>query len=248
MLTVADLLQPEWGKLLVRRDAVSDVVGVGLGGQALHAPAQAMARMRPNTGIVLKAGPQAPSYYAPGAWVLWGDGAATELAMGGDRQAVLLDSQYILAWVPAADAKALAEVAGLDLSSEDLLPFLQAPPGSYLVERREMPVIRGRIIIPDGVNLHTRSSEAEISAVGPGTDGPFALGDGVFLAGNVSKSFWVGRRRLWVCLPGQIPARLLAEPEAGLEAGEGAGPGMQDFHLSLDHDIALDEGDLRQPR
>lgn len=247
MPTVEDLLQPEWGNLLVRRDAVSDVVGVGLGGQSLTAPAQAMARMRPNTGIILKAGPQAPECYKPGAWVLWGDGAATDLAMGGDRQAVLLNSQYVLAWVSAGAAAELDAIDGLDLSTENIVPFLQAPPGSYLVERREMPVTRGRIIIPDGVNVHTRSSEAEImdSSV-PG--GPYALGEGVFLAGNVSKSFWAGRHRFWVCLPGQIPARLLAEPETGLEAGEGAGPGMQDFTLSLDTDVALDEGDLRQPR
>jgi len=241
MPAIADLLQPEWANLLVRRDASSDVVGVGLGGQALVTAERY--RQRPNSGVILKAGPQAPACYQPGCWVLWGEGSATALGMGGDQEVVLLNAQYVLAWVDGVVTPDLSEA---DVANEDVIPFLQAPPGSYLVERREMPVQRGRIYIPDGARLHTRSCEAEI--ISSSTDGPFAEGDAVFLAGSVSKSFWIGHRRLWVVLPGQIPARLLQEPAEVITPSEGISAGMPDLLTNQDRDGRFDEGDARAPR
>lgn len=247
MPSIADLLAPEWGNLLVQRDVSSDVIGVGMGGQALVAAERY--RQRPNCGVILKRGPQAPACYQPGVWVLWSDGAATALAMGGDREAVLLASEYVLAWCEVEGYRTpppRTDIGAPDLSSEGLVPFLEAPPGRYLVERREMPVERGRIIIPDGVNLNTRSCEAEV--ISSSVDGPFQPGDGVFLAGSVSKSFWVGHRRLWVVLPGQIPARLLEEPSEPLRPAEGVSVGMMDLLVNEDRDAAVDEGDPRGRR
>lgn len=247
MPTIADLLEPEWGNMLIRRDKPSDVVGVGLGGQALVSAERY--RQRPNSGVVLKRGPQAPVAYQPGCWVLWGEGSATALGLSGEQEVVLLNAQYVLALVPVA-ARLSADIPGqvfCDTADETVIPFLQAPPGSYLVERREMPIQRGRIYIPDGVNLHTRSCEAEvISSSADG--GPFAEGDAVFLAGSVSKSFWIGHRRLWVVLPGQIPARLLADPADVISPSEGISAGMADLLAGQDLDSRFDEGDPRAPR
>lgn len=280
MPTIADLLEPEWANLIVRRDKASDVVGVGLGGQALVSAERY--RQRPNSGVILKRGPQAPAAYQPGCWVLWGEGSATALGMGGEQEVVLLNAQYVLASIdssaepsvvagceicdggavkciepfsvpprllssPCPCCRPMANaIAEADLANEGLIPFLQAPPGSYLVERREMPIQRGRIYIPDGVNLHTRSCEAEI--IDSSADGPFAEGDAVFLAGSVSKSFWIGHRRLWVVLPGQIPARLLAEPADVISPSEGVSAGMADLLANQDLDVRYDEGDPRAPR
>ncbi len=241
MLAIADIMQPCRANLLVRRDVPTDVVGVGLEGKSLVRAERY--QQRPNTGLVVKRGDQAPACFSPGTWLIWGDGAATALAMGGEREMVLVNSQYVLAWTRqgwGAEADPLAD--------EATIPFLQAPPGAHLVERLEMPVQRGRIIIPDGINLHTRSSEATVIASGL-TCLDFWPGDTVFLAGSVSRSFWVGHRRLWVVTPQQIPAKLLPErPDVALAADEGTTAGMQDFTMGLDADAALDEGDPRSPR
>lgn len=47
-------------------------------------------------------------------------------------------------------------------------PFAQALPGRLLVQRLEMPIARGRIILPESSRRNTRSGEAIVKSVGEG--------------------------------------------------------------------------------
>jgi hypothetical protein len=238
-LKIADLMEVQWGQMLVKRDPVSEVVGVGVGGADLIRPAGSSSRDKPNTGVVIKAGPEAP--YSPGDWAVFAEGSFTDLAMGSERDVILLDAQYVLAWVPG-------HLLPIDINQEDILDYLMAPLGYLLTERAEMPISRGRIIIPDGINLHTRSSEARVVACSS-AESPFKSGDDVFLAGSVSKSILCGKgRRVWLTKPRQIPARILAHPEEMIEKDEAHTVGMHDFNQAINDSPGLDEGDRRLPQ
>lgn len=52
---------------------------------------------------------------------------------------------------------------------------LVAPPGYLLVERVEMAVRRGRIIVPEGIKMSTRSCEAIVVSVGEGVNRDWRL-------------------------------------------------------------------------
>lgn len=248
MSQISDLLQPEWGYLLIQKDPESEIIGMGLDGNPLVAPEGYRDRSRPSTGIVLKAGPGAP--YPPGIWVVFDSHSGTDLALGGDRDKILLESSQVLAWVAKEDIEELREIESLGADQEPTVAVLNASPGFMLVERAEMPIHRGRIIIPDGVNVHTRSSEAEVIAVGT-QESPYKEGDNVFLAGSVSKSFNCGpgfARRFWRCTPQQIPARILQEPAEPIVAENNPLAGMKELRQQVDHDRAWDEGDPRAVR
>jgi hypothetical protein len=125
---------------------------------------------------------------------------------------------------------------------------VQAPPGKILVERVEMPVRRGKILLPDGYTGRTRSTEAVIRSRG-GQLAPFPwVGQRVLISGSVGKSipFGIrGERTLWLCDPSAILAILRdegveQEPENPLAHVERAG--------SSALDMRFDEGDLRGPR
>ena len=92
----------------------------------------------------------------------------------------------------------------------ELLPLAYAPPHRLLVKRLEMPVRRGRILIPDTFNTATRSYEAVIVSVGDGTfTFPWVEGDVVFLAPSVSRCFeFLDGTVLWLCGEAEILAKI----------------------------------------
>ena len=138
----------------------------------------------------------------------------------------------------------------------DSLPLVSAPPHSLLVRRLEMPVRRGLIIIPDGINTSTRSNEAIIVRVGEGQYlYPWVEGDRVFLSPSVSRCFeFVGGVTLWLCHENQILAKINDPDGLGVEVGlEESAPhlmhvtGASEPGLGEDR-VEIAEGDMRGKR
>lgn len=69
----------------------------------------------------------------------------------------------------------------------------QALPGRLLVKRLEMPLLRGRILLPESTRRGTRSAEATVESVGQGVQG-FERGDQVILSGIVGRVIRFGIR------------------------------------------------------
>lgn len=70
---------------------------------------------------------------------------------------------------------------------------LQAPPGTLLARRLEMPTVQGKIILPHRYRNTTTSSEAVVVSVGAGVTG-IHVGDHVLLSNSVGRSLFLGRR------------------------------------------------------
>lgn len=120
--------------------------------------------------------------------------------------------------------------------TSDLIPSILPPPGRLLVRRREMPVMRGLIIIPDGFNTSTRSNEAEVFSIGSEEGCKFRYewkkGDGVFLSPSVSRHFECeGGVVLWLCSEAEIIARIVDDEGEG----EGGGLGKVDLEENAAH-------------
>ena len=113
---------------------------------------------------------------------------------------------------------------------------LVAPPGHLLVEREEMPLQRGRIHIPAGIRMSTRSCEAVVRSVGEGlvatpVEGGsswrqplrelFSEGDRVFLAAGAGRPIKLGlrgERTLYRITPSMVLARIVGEAATGIES------------------------------
>jgi co-chaperonin GroES (HSP10) len=76
----------------------------------------------------------------------------------------------------------------------DWSSLAQALPGRLLVERLEMPIVRGRIYLPDGVRTKTRSSEAVIVSVGEGVDERLSPGTQVLISPIAGRTITFGVR------------------------------------------------------
>lgn len=277
MLRLEDIFAPEWDLLLVEREKKGDVVGIGLGGQAIVTPDAGKSMV----GKILRVGPDVPSWYIVGRRVVFGVHSGTRIEMPGQRSrdVLILPRSEILTMMDGEEGGDQL----LDLSWKD---HVLAPPGKLLVERMETPIARGRIIIPDGVSTARRSSEGRVHRVGRiprwrterqrlpwwrwqvRLSWPFLVteqvigaevfdpsrfeeGDQVFIAGNVSRSFPLGYReeeRLYVCEPGQLSGHILADlGEDGLRAESSA---MRGAETIPDEEVeqCFDEGDSRVPQ
>jgi co-chaperonin GroES (HSP10) len=75
--------------------------------------------------------------------------------------------------------------------------FATALPGRLLVKRLEMPLLRGRILLPESTRRGTRSAEATIVSLGAGVENmpeDFQVGDQVLLSGLVGRTIKFGLR------------------------------------------------------
>jgi hypothetical protein len=98
-------------------------------------------------------------------------------------------------------------------------------PGQLLVERLEMPVQRGRIILPNRAR-DVKSAEAVVVAPGVGLADEFPAGTVVVLSSSVQRDIQLGfpvERVLYVCRPSQILAIVRS-------AGEEVEVGVDDEH------------------
>lgn len=97
---------------------------------------------------------------------------------------------------------------------------LVAPPGYLLVERVAMATRRGRIIVPEGIKMSTRSCEAVVVSVGKGVYRGWQEGDRVFLAAGVGRPIKLGvreERTVYRITTSMVLARIVANTEAGIE-------------------------------
>lgn len=105
----------------------------------------------------------------------------------------------------------------LDPASNITSSRVEAPPGRILVHRLEMPLRRGKIIIPEGYNRSTIANEAQVISTGEGVT-LFQVGERVFLSPSVSRFFkFQGGVELYICSESQVLCRVKS-PE-GDEAG-----------------------------
>lgn len=250
-MRLEEVFEPEWSYLLVRRDPVSRVVGVGLNGQGIIAPESSWDVGRPHTGEVVKCGPDAPWIYAVTTWdeargrkvgvrVVFQLHSGHEMRMSGEDMVLL----------PVTEVLAIGRDWSGAIEDEDAAEHLEPPPGHLLVERAEAPVERGRITIPDGVSTATRSHEAEILASAVTQSRRFEVGETVFLGPSVRKGFAVGLRadrKILRCTEPEIlghvkgemaPVELQPDNAAHLRALQGERP----------FDERFNEGDLRAPQ
>ncbi len=136
----------------------------------------------------------------------------------------------------------------------DWAPFAQALPGRLLVQRLEIPIARGRIILPESSRKNTRSGEAIVKSLGEGA-GQIAgydlqVGDQVLLSGLVGRPIRFGLREEIELL--DIPATgILAvlPPALKDEAVTATAEPMQHWDRGLEAPVeGWEEGDLRGTR
>jgi hypothetical protein len=247
--SIADILSPEWEGLLVLREPQSMVVGVGLEGKGIIRPDTSRDAIRPRIGKVIKWGPDAPPFYRrKGLRVLFAPMSGTVLGTVGGTGKDEEGRDIVL--LPPAEV--LCVMSGVENVDDPLslnwVDHAIPPPGHLLVERAEKPLLRGRIIIPDGSNAATRSAEAEVVGAARDTS-RFAEGDGVLLGGGVGRSIPFGlrgERVFYRCTPRQILGRLEGKLTETVTPEESAARHAADIMQPVE--AALDEGDPRLPR
>jgi hypothetical protein len=133
-------------------------------------------------------------------------------------------------------------------------PLAQALPGRLLVQRLEMPISRGRIILPESSRKNTRSGEAIIKSLGEGAaelvGHPLALGHQVLLSGLVGRPIKFGLREEVELLDVPASAVLAILPaELADEAVSAESHPMQHWDRGLEAPVdGWEEGDLRGTR
>lgn len=256
MTTVADLVTPAWDYLLVRRDAHSRQIGVGLNGKALIAPEGSADLQTCRSGVVVKSGPSAP--YKPGVRVIFGSYAMTVLEVEGNEGG---KDSGALGLLPSTEV--LCTIA----ASEDLIPrplavegagFARAPYGFMLARRSTVGSSRGKILLPGSYVDSIRSQEAEIVEVNSSIKEqypaglPFPVGTLVLLAPQAGRPITFGLQSeiiLYSITPSQIRAVIsqstagdIVDDESPLKFSPRPTPSLDDL------DPRWDEGDPRAPR
>ncbi len=247
MPKLEDIFTPEWDYLLIERERPSNVLAAGrrLGSEdeyEIVAPDTSRKSGETRTGRILLIGPDVPPFYAIGHRAIFSSMGGTKLSLehhADGRELWLLSRREVFAVMDGDESD--------DTLAEDWPSHMSPPPGKLLVERCELPITRGRIIIPDGVNLSARSNEALVVAVGPDVT-KFQVGDGVYLAESIGKFIPINRdkRRLYLADLAQILGRV-DNPTGGGVIGE-QHPLMGADTLPREEEDRLDEGDPRLPQ
>lgn len=226
---------PAFGYLLVHRDEQSEVVGRS----GLIAPQASLEAIKPNTGKIIAAGPEAPSCYAPGVRVAFSLYSGSKLTLAGDPDYVLLPSSEVMAYAVEWNGS---------MADEDALAYLLPPPGQMFAERLQDD--EGLIALTDNARTSTRSPVAEVLKKSPSCGGPFDEGDRVLLSPAVSKGFglgFTGERPIHTIVPAQA---LGWYNSPGAEVGMAPDPreAIRSIRAETALDDRFDEGDRRAPR
>lgn len=157
MKTVAEILTPHRDLIMVLEDEATTQTTSGL-----FVPDDLL---RPGTGTILDVGPRLgeDSDYYPGRRVLYRPGTGSLVGFEGTSKkgAIRFFNPH--------------QIHGfLDDCDTEEVPWAQwadhavAPPGYLLVQRVEMPIERGLVLLPDGARVHVRSNEAIVRSIGRG--------------------------------------------------------------------------------
>lgn len=254
-MKIQDLIASvENANLLVERDIPPDKVG------EIILPEKQRADLRTTAGTVLMVGPKCEADVQPGSRILFGEmaGASVGLLGEGDSRIIFLPDGDVLAVLSGLDEVLLDENTGAERWTGfgpplEWMARAQARPGKLLLERAEMPIMRGRIALPAGSRTHTRATEAVVRSVGNGVEG-YEVGDRVQLAGLGGRRIpfgYRGERELWSVAPSNVYGKYHEAPEAPVELGE-KGFNVPTHILeevgSKDAPLAFDEGDRRALR
>lgn len=204
----------------------------------------------PWTGVILDTGPWAEPEFSLGRRVMFRPRGGYLIGSEGVEKAGavrFLGQDQVLGFIDGEEV--------IDKPSSEWVEFAHAPPGTLLVERVEMPIARGRVILPDGARMHVRSNEALIRAIGNLVEG-FDLGQRVLIAHSVGDELRFGDReeiRLWKITPDMILADVLEEsPDLRVYGDDPISDPtvVGDVIASIDTEesMAHDEGDTRGPQ
>jgi co-chaperonin GroES (HSP10) len=248
-MAIADLIVLLRDELLVRVDPECAKVGeIFVPSTAAQAPSV--------TARVLAVGPESRSYQG-GERVVLSLFSGTTLALEGidvEDQVRVVKPEHVLALLPEWDSSGEVHIGRLGLADWACSEWAKAPPAHLLVEREEMPLQRGKIVIPPNTRTQTRAHEAVVVHVGAGVEG-FEPGERVLLTTMVlgrSVAFGIHPcRTLWLVTPSQVLCKLRGEPEEGkmlTNQGEHALAHWQESPILTEPETggpALDEGDPR---
>lgn len=230
--------------VLVRRDVAPERVG------SLWMADTSRSQLKSTSGVVLAVGEGCRGDLREGARIIFGEFAGTAISLEGvenDSSVLFLPDLDVLA-ILKSDAGEPGEALGLPMEWMDQA---RAREGMLLVERAEMPLMRGKIHLPPGTKKHTKAQEAVVRDVGVGVAG-FEPGDRVQLANQGGRGIPFGprgERELCQVSPRAVLGKyreapekqVLAEPRGFLLPSE-----MLEEALAPDH--RLDEGDSRGPQ
>lgn len=220
MRTVAEILTPHRDLVMVLEDEATTMTRTGL-----HVPDDLL---RPGTGTILDVGPrhrESPDYY-PGRRVLFRPGTGSFVGFEGTSK-----EGAIRFFNPHQIHGFLDECNTDEVPWEEWAKHAVAPPGYLLVERVEMPIERGLVLLPDGARVHVRSNEAIVRSIGRGVvwsdidpEG-FWLGQRITINGPLGDELRFGARgevRLWKISPDMTQATVNVEEASLRVEGEDA--------------------------
>lgn len=234
-VSIVDIADPQLDYLLVRRDAHSRQIGVGIGGRAIIAPETAQDLQPCRTGTVLKVGPSAPECYLPGSRIAFGSFAMTvlekegEVSGGADEQGAIglvASTDVLCTFAPIIETdcgNGVPEVLPDSPLAVEGVRFARAVNGQILVERSILPNARGKILMPGTYTGQVQSMEARIVDTNFETPSEDASprfwglsfwpvrGDLILLAPQAGRPIPFGRNRdriLYSITPSQILCRI----------------------------------------
>lgn len=236
MTDIAYTLRPKRSLLFVREDEVKNRTAGGI-----FMPEDSSV---PWTGVILDKGPWVSDEdFAVGQRVMWRPRTGMLVGHEGTSKEGtmrILNEDQILGLLDLKDP--------LSVPSSEWLGVIQARPGRLLVERVEMPIVRGGIILPDGAKVHVRSQEVIVRSVGKGVEG-YAVGDRCLIHHMVGDVIELGDRgeiKLWSVREDSFVADVLVDEESLRLYGEDPAANL-DFVLTMrqDEELVYDEGDPR---
>lgn len=186
MKTVAEILTPHRDLVMVLEDEATTKTTSGL-----FVPDDLL---RPGAGTILDVGPRlsGDSDYYPGRRVLYRPGTGSLVGFEGTSK-----KGAIRFFNPHQIHGFLDECDTEEVPWSEWADHAVAPPGYLLVQRVEMPIERGLVLLPDGARVHVRSNEAIVRSIGRGVLTRFREvnpGPGWQLSDYNPEGFWIGQR------------------------------------------------------
>lgn len=256
---IPSFMEPLDRRLIIRLDRAPTRMALGRadeGGVMLEIPEAAQGK--PRTGVVVGRATDAHPKFSIGRRLIFAPGSGTVLGESGEYK--LLRSEDVLMLLDGEEP--MSDYMGTSWAKHAV-----PPPGKLLVRRAEMPLAVSRVIVPDGVARHTRSSEAEVLKYTSSTSGGGFLapgqavgaarlvGQNVFLEGTVSRKVVFGSRDedvLWTARPDEVAAILHDVPADGVHAkpDDGMPAAMADVLVEADlaSEPVFDEGSSESPQ
>lgn len=234
-MAIADVFRPAWGWLLIEEDSAAEKIG------EVWIPQKSQGQGASLYGRIVRCGPDVPPQFSPGKRVLYSRlSSRTELSLDGQK-AVLLSCTDVFCTMDGEEGEG-------SMFEKRWADHAMAPPGRLLVERAQLPTMRGLVHLSGKDNV--RSSEVDVVNVGAGVP-VFREGDRAFSTGEMARHAEFGipggdTRTLWQCTPRELVAHI--DEPSGITAEVSPAAGANRLpSLARDHDH-WEEGDKGAPQ